>query len=362
MDVYNQLLGNYISYERLYAMSSRALYGESIDKGELNLFIDMQSFTKNMWNPVPYDYKDDTVVTASIVNACAHYRNYFWTRHMCKTNIYVIWGENTQPYFPYPNYNIHFLQQVSMARAANVSPTIHLIDAAKSGLEFLCKYLPQIYYVDGDLNEVSVTIYNLVANGMVKQGIPNIILSKDVYAYQLVTNLQSTFVYRPKKKYINNELVDQSWVVTKKNVMKAYRYAMDYVPSLTKDPEWFEFNNVLALSGMTKRHVKGFYRFNRACEIINNIRQTLPPSSKVDIHGLDVGLATSHGYKTVSSEGLSVIDIDNILNVVINARMMMNTPSFIKIKEGLVDLYNPQGVMEIGDKEFISYPLELGEL
>lgn len=360
MDIYNQLLGNYISYVRLYAMSSKAL--QSIDKGELNLFIDMQSFTKNMWNSIPYEYKDDTVVTAAIINACAHYRNYFWTRHMCKTNIYIVWGENTQPYFPYANYNIHFLQQVSMTRAANMSPTIHLIDAAKSGLEFLCKYLPQIYYVDGGLNEVSVTIYNLVTNGMAKQDIPNIILSKDVYAYQLVTNLPSTFVYRPKKKYFGNELVDQSWVVTKKNVLKAFRYAMDYVPGLKQDPEWFEFNNILALSGMTKRHVRGIYRFNRACEIIASIKQTLPPDNKIDIHGLNVGLATSSEYRSTSPDGLTIIDIDNMLNVVVNANMMMNTTQFVELKKGLIDLYDPYGVMEISNKEFTVYPLELGEL
>ena len=362
MDIYSSLLSNYISYDRLYAMSNKALYGERVDKGEINLFLDMQSFVKSLWSNMPYSYKDDTVVTASIINACAHYRNYFWTRHMCRTNIYIVWGENQQPYFPYVNYNAHLLMKIAAIRQMNISPSDRLISSARESLAFICKYLPQIYYVDGGLNEVSATIYNLVTNGMTKQGIPNIILSKDVYSYQLVTNLPSTFVYRPKKKYINNELVDQSWVVTKSNIFKAYRFAMDYASGISADPEWHEFNIVLALSGMTKRHVRGIYSFNRACTVLNKLKESLPPNGQYTIYDVDVILYSTSGMKCATNDGLSVIDLNNILNVVVNAGMMQNSPDFIKLKEGLIDLYNPQGIMELSDKEFTEYPLELGEL
>ena len=38
-DLYSTLLGNYISYERLYAMTMPALYGDRDQFGEVNFFI-----------------------------------------------------------------------------------------------------------------------------------------------------------------------------------------------------------------------------------------------------------------------------------------------------------------------------------
>ena len=95
MDLYDMLFQNYITYDRLYAMSSKALYGERVERGEINLFLDLNSFTKRIWYAFPpYEYKNQNVLVASIINACGHYRQYFWTRHMCKTNIYLVWGWN----------------------------------------------------------------------------------------------------------------------------------------------------------------------------------------------------------------------------------------------------------------------------
>lgn len=359
MDLYNLLLSNYISYDRLYAMSSKALYGERIDKGEINLFIDLNSFTKRIWD-IQFEYKNDNVITASIINACAHYRNYFWTRHMCKTNIYLVWGWNFKTYFDYPNYNIHFRECVRSKDQSFGIPT-SLINSMKEQLKFICPYLPQIYFIDGDINEVSVMIYSL-ATTIVKQNIPNIIVSKDIYSYQLVSYLPSTFVYRPKKAYSNNQLIDSSWVVTKTNIYKAFRYHMGYVQT-PDNPNYYDLSLVLSLSGLTKRHVRGITTFNRSCKIINQVNQISLPSNKLDIYSLNIMLSEEFKMNTVTQEGLNIISIYNILDVAVSCRMMQNTtPISISIKESIIDKYDPNGIMDLANKEFDEYPLELGEL
>ena len=358
MDLYDMLFQNYITYDRLYAMSSKALYGERVERGEINLFLDLNSFTKRIWYAFPpYEYKNQNVLVASIINACGHYRQYFWTRHMCKTNIYLVWGWNMNPYIPYNNYNAHFHGAVSADM--QMGGSIHkMVDSTIEQLKFICPYLPQVYFVDGGMNEVSVVIYNLVRDN--EKNIPNIVLSKDVYAYQLVASLPSTFVYRPKKSFVDNTMQDLSWVVTKTNLFKAYRHENGYSqknrgkehPSIF----YYNFELVLALSGMTGRHVPGACSFNEGCRVLINV---LPEAAErnCDIYELGVALSQSGKYA-----GYDPLNVYNLLSVEVGANFLHGSPEWITMKEGLVDLYNPQGIMELGDKEFVEYPLELGEL
>ena len=358
MDLYNALLQNYISYDTLFALTHRAIYEiDNIDKSEINLFIDLNSYTKQMFNNPHYEYKNANVLTASIINACAHYRNYFWTRHMCKTNIYLVWGWNTSPYFPYPNYNAHYLQKVQTCEAMD-DQSIHLISLMKDQLKFLCPYLPQIYFVDGGMNEAAVVIYSLARE--YSRNLPNVILSKDIYAYQLVVALPITFIYRPKKIFMDNIMHDSSWVVMKKNLFKAYRHEMHYAQSNENKPipdvYFANLSLVHSLSGMTKRHVKGICSFNQACR---ELIRLLPEAAemKCDVYQLEVAMQQSRKYPLYNPSMIfPVLDIES------NANAMIQTPDWITMKEGITDLYNPQGVMEISDKEFAEYPLELGEL
>lgn len=359
MDLYSRFLNNYIPYDRLFVMT-RGAFGDRIDRGEINLYIDLHSYLNRLWDNVNYEYKNDNVLAASIINACAHYRNYFWSRHMCKTNIYLVWGWNTNPYAQYPGYNKHHLDAIQAG--CTLTPwKDQMLAYTKDQLKFLCQYLPQIYFVDGGQNEVAVTIYSLASNGLVKTHLPDVIISKDVYAYQLVAGLPFTFVYHPKSKFMDSHPMNISWVVTKANLFKAYRYAMGYKTEgeLILNPT--NLRVVLGLSGMVKRHIKGLMSFNQACK---QVARVLPEAAErqIDIYQLETALEMNNLPVVSPSDGLSIIDIHNMLDLQWNANLLADSPTFISMQEGLVDLYNPQGVMEIANKEFNEYPLELGEL
>lgn len=361
-DLYNMLLSNYIGYERLYAMTIPTLYGDRQETGTINLFIDLNSFFKRLWDPRGYTYKADNVLAASVINVCSHYRNYFWTRHMIKTNIYLVWGNNT-PVYQSPEYNAHYRERVA---SASVRGAQELLDTNIKALEFLCPYLPQIYFINGEMNEVAGIIYTLVSS-MAGKDLVSIVLTKDIYAYQLVAFCPNTFVYRPKKSYdqASNQMVDSSWVVTKTNLYKAMK--LELGNKITQDmpshPRYLEF--VLALSGLRARHVKGIMTFNRACATVASLEEDRPECFQ-DINNFEytVLFDTPTRCKGI---GFGVpgdlVTRRNILSVVMASEMLQKDPKYFSImNDGIHDLYNPQAVMEISDHEFVEYPLELMEL
>lgn len=356
-DLYSTLLGNYIGYDRLYSMTIPSLYGDRQDATSINIFIDLNSYLKRLWDPRGYSYKADNVLAASIINACSHYRNYFWTRHMIKSNIYLVWGNNT-PTYQFPDYNAHYRERVA---SASVRGAQELLDTNIKALEFLCPYLPQVYFLNGGMNEASAIIYTLASDST----IPNIVLTKDVYAYQLVAYCPNTFIYRPKKQYIDNQIVDASWVVMKKNLYKAMKYEM-HLKTATDCPSharYLEF--VLALSGLRDRHVKGIMTFNRACTTVASMEEDRPECFQ-DINNFEYTLLfdTPERCKGVGfGEPGDLVARRNILSVSMAAEMLKRDPKYLNImNDGLQDLYNPQAVMEISDHEFVDYPLELMEL
>ena len=358
-DLYNTLLGNYISYERLYAMTIPTLYGDRKEAIEVNIFIDLNSFFKRLWDPRGYSYKADNVLAASAINACSHYRNYFWTRHMIKSNIYLVWGHNMPSHLSV-SYNAHYRERV--ASASELRGAQELLNTNLKALEFLCPYLPQVYFINGDENEVAAIIYTLASNST----IPNIVLTKDVYAYQLVAYCPNTFIYRPKKRYIDQVgLVDESWVVMKKNLYKAMKYEMDYKITADAPSHVRYLEYVLALSGLRARHVKGVMTFNRACSTVMSLEEDRPDGLQ-DIHNFEYTLLFDTPTRC---RGLGVgqpgdlVERRNILHVVNTAEILQKTPKYLSMMQnGIQNLYNPQAVMDISNQEFVDYPLELMEL
>ena len=356
-DIYQSMLSNYISYDRLFHLMKAALYGGRENSSRINLFIDLNSFFKRIWDARPFGYKSDNVLAASVINACAHYRNYLWSRHMVKATIYLVWGYNTPPGMPL-EYNAHVRERI-----ATLPRSRELLDINKRALEFICPYLPEVYFIDGGEYEVSATIGTLMSNS-----IPNVILTKDVYAYQLVAYYPNTFVFRPKKERSDDDIrriEDGSWVVTKTNLFTAIRKEMGYkrekgqpTPDNARD-----LRSVLALSGLRARHIKGITTFNKACEIVQ-ILEHVDPDRLDDVVKFEYSMLYDKRpeYKLNVNEGCNIAERGMCLDAQNAAFKLVSTPQIVKIKSGIVDLYNPKAVQEISDKEFEAYPLELMEL
>lgn len=364
-DLYNALLGNYISYERLYAMTMPALYGDRDQFGEVNFFIDLNSYLKRLFDPRPFGMKADNCITASVINCCAHYRQYFWTRHQIKTNFYIVYGSNCPPDKPL-EYNAHHRE-----RLYSLAPeTLSLMQSTLNQLTFLCTYLPEIYMIDASDYETAGAIACLMDCIRMNSRMtpPNIVLTKDAYAYQLVAKYPSTFIYRPKKNYVDGHLVDNSWVVLKRNLYKALAVEMGYKVTVDFYPnDVNKIDLVLALSGLKDRHIKGSCSYNKACGIIRYLEDNEAETISHGLEGLEYYFNSPNCYfklpkvteDVTSGEARARYDMLNL-----NAAKLAYLNSFTStyIADAMYRLYDPQGVQELANKEFIEYPLELMEL
>lgn len=351
-DIYNTLLSNYISYDRLYEMSTKALYGGRDQFGELNFFIDLNSYFKQVWLPMEYGYKAENVLAASVINACAHYREYFWSRHRVKTNIFLVWGYNCPTELP-PEYNAHFRERVATNQRAR-----ELVEKNLEILRVLCPYLPEIYFLDGGEHEVAGVIYTLASDARL-----NVILSKDVYTYQLVAHCPNTFIFRPMKTNYMGAMADTSWVVTKTNLCKAYRKDLKIAvkPDVLEKPS--DIYYVQALGGLKARHIKGDMVFNRAIEVIADI-ECHTPEQLNDIQTFVYSMIYNpiDQVKGIAFNKDAVPVRADMLDVRKAAARFTASVKYPEALNSILDLYDPDGIKEIASKEYIAYPINIYDL
>ena len=71
-------------------------------------------------------------------------------------------------------------------------------------LNLICPYLPDIHFIPTDY-ETSVVMGYLIQNQS-DMSIPNLIISKDIYPLQMVTQYPNTYYVRPYKEEKGNEV------------------------------------------------------------------------------------------------------------------------------------------------------------
>lgn len=358
-DLYYALLGNYVSYERMFPLAQKILYDYRAEKGEVDIYIDLNSYMKPLWYSFnTITYKNINVLTANIINCCAHYRNYFWTRHYTKTNFYLVLGSNCPDTKP-PEYNAHYKERVNTAAIAGWQ--FPMIEFTKKALGFLCKYLPQIYFIDGENFETGGVIYTLIERHPERNAIPKVVLSRDAYCYQLVAYCPNTFLLRPKKKRDNGTMSDLSWLVMKENLYDAMRVEMGYKRDMSNPGYVSHLDCVLAFGGLKARHVRGILPFSRACNLIATIEQQAPEQlDNAEKLEYSIKFNPIPAEKGINAAGLSLIS--NMLDIRMASSDFKQSPLCVEMDKSIVDLFNPQSIMEISDHEYTDYPLELMEL
>lgn len=356
-DLYYALLGNFVSYETLFPISKKLLYDYRGEAPQLDFYIDINSYIKSFWYPRKYSYKNINVLTANLINCCAHYRNYFWTRHTMKTRFFLVWADNIPESKPL-EYNAHYKERVNTASIAGWQAP--MINFTKKALAFLCKYLPQIYFIEGGTNETAGVISALIKQNSVPAN-PKVILSKDAYCYQLVAYHPNTFILRPKKRKINGNSVDASWLVTKTNLFNALKEELGYKQTAVFPSNVQHLDCVLGLSGLKARHIRGVMTVSKACDLIAAIEQAAPEHlDSPEKLEMSIKLNPVDVERGVNPIGLSITA--NLLDARIDELAFVSSPLFVEVSKSIVDLYNPQAVMEISNHEYQDYPLELMEL
>ena len=188
------IASSYVRYDTLGPLISNAFRGSTAT--EVNMYIDLYSIMKSLYGDgYVVDIKDDKSFTASIINMCAHYREWFRFNLGVYVKIFIIHSFNC------PEINNKFVcnYNSSMKRKVEINKSMtDFINYNSELLETLCPYLPDIHYIKTDFESAVVTSFIIdkeVASGNIN---PNIILTKDLYNIQLLLH-PSTVILRSRK-------------------------------------------------------------------------------------------------------------------------------------------------------------------
>ena len=197
VSVENIIYGSFVKLGRLDQIVYDTFSNSSISSAtEINIFVDLYSVLKSIFSEhYRTQINNYTDITSGIINLCSHYRRFF-RKLQVKSNFFLIMSYNTcdinRKYVG--NYNDEF------KRKSEIKMFKELADNNFKLLNLLCPYLPDIHFIMSTRNyESSVIMANLIERYM-GNGIPNLILSKDLYPLHLTAIYPYTAYLYPIKQ------------------------------------------------------------------------------------------------------------------------------------------------------------------
>ncbi len=359
----------FIHYDRLYGLCKHLIY--NIDRCRwVDLYIDMNSILAQMFikNYKIFDYNS---ITSSLINMAIHYKDFFRSRFGINSRVFIIYSNNfpSKPREILPCYNHrNYLMYINNAEL------VDLINHNCELLELICKYLDGIYFIKDDNQETSVLIKEIIAdqikfkynalniNTMDFSIYPNIIITKDLYDYQLVALDNFTFILRPRK--IDGE--DKSWCVSKTNLFKAIKKELggniDNIPENYKIINSGLLSIFFSIAGLKSRNIKSIHTYNKTIDILsaaitnNNILNEYNSDIEYCIDSLG-------SYSTKISENKNdIINRYNAIDIIKNHNIYSITQNAIQIKSSIVDLISPMSLQEINEQYFSTNPIDIYRL
>lgn len=338
---------NYVKYSRMTEIINE-VYVNS-DATTINVYIDMYSILKPLYSSMEYEIKDYSALTAGIINMCAHYREFFRTRYNTESKYFIVYSKNCN-YINnqfYLDYNSKMVSKYNSNKKADdmILNNIEL-------LSILCPYLPEIYFIPSTF-ETGVVIYDLICRNELLDNSPHMIITKDIYNYQLVPSRNNITIVRPKK-YNGNDI---SYYLTNSNLLNTYIEER----KVKTNPKFLDpglLSLIMTLSSVSDRNIKSLFNITTSINLLSNAVQNyrIPNGYNSDIelvwnaiysNKFKIGYTTfEHRFKTI--------------DIISQHMIFINSPESKKIQ--LSDLFDPENVKAINNKYFKTTPLDLNRL
>jgi len=350
----DQIIGNYmVRYNRLDQLIPFAYDGSNARN--INIYIDLYGLYYTLFSRSFRTSTNDYLkMTSALVSLCSHYRKYF-RRIGVYCKIFFVSSYNTPEYNTKAlnGYNRIMLDKLTNNEVHNM--VLLNIDLMK----ILVDYLQDIFFITTNY-ESTVAIRYLIVNEMDRGNFnPNMIISKDIYPLQLVTEFPSTTLLRPKK--LNNQDISEIvypaenrlFVPSFWNFVAGYR-------NLKIDPKNIyihPINFVLysALSRFPERGIKSMVNSTAANNMIYSVVQDTP--TRLDVETLYM---TCNGVlQTIPETKLS--QRFNVLAAYgLQYDLFLQSAERFDIR--LNNLKNPEALSTINATYFSDDPLDLYDL
>ena len=353
------VLNNYVKYERLQELINFAYAGSSAT--EINIYIDLYPIIRSIYSDrYRVTYNNTMELVPLLINMCAHYKYFFSRKYNVHSTIYLVAGKNIPQVSELlvPNYNF-------VMKSRNNGP-IHKVmdDMVRINfdiMKILAPYLPDIHFVESEF-ETSVAIGYIISK-QENPYVPNIVISKDIYGIQLVTNsrFNNTSFIMPCKVTENNITRDISVIIRSTLDQNTWSDFWNFIihhrnssqlPNIFIDPA--NISPILTLSGLPERSINSLMQFRTAYSMIQQIVGTNCSQCSIETLYNTFDLDGKHP-KHIAENRFHVIDIIYQLDAIYS----ISSEALLLKFENKQD---PETVRKICDKYFASNPINLDKL
>lgn len=345
----NVVLGYYVKYDRLKYLIDAQFAGSNAT--EVDIYIDIKDILYRLDRHLTNTHlpvKNPLILTSSIINMVAHYRNFFATRYNCTSRFFLIdsIGELLA---------CKYCSEFSVPQLSN-----YMIGVYNTNLEFLpliCQYIYNVQFVAVSTNVVTkaLSIYDIE-----RKNNPSIIISKDPYIIQASAHENFYVLVPTKKKGEDISILSNS-----------YRACTDYVYMISKGKSGVNMTKLvvipvnllpmlMAMTRVPTRSLKNIINIPTAMQRLEDIyvkpQLQYYPSDIPNFlkHLLD---NSPHFNKAAMIEyRYKACDATNTLY---NGYKMH--PEYITYN-GIVNLYDPDSIKVINNEHFKDCPLDLNVL
>lgn len=385
------LYGSFIKYEYLDQLLAMSLATDRYNfTNEVDIYIVLNDYFK-------YAYRKSVIVehplsiTSTIINMIGHYRTYFARRNV-KTNFIMIYSDWSHPYSKryIGSWNKTTLQEMNINN--DTSGITNVIKDNIGVLKILVPYLPNIYFKYTN-REPAVPIYDFIVKRRMARNpsdiVPNIIITRDLYNFQIVDNDEDSFIYYMTKKQqgetilraiscdtvlyhflnLSRKINDFGWLMEKCNkhgVRMITQENIDRIRHNKIEPASIKFKNsylalLMALSNLPCRDIKSLLNVKKACDIIIKLDKMNLSCTKIE-EMINIEFVYNAIKKDLPDNLIPEMLFNRFKAIDIKGQLIdyINSP---ESKEDIfLDLYDKEGLMNINSEYFKYNPIDLSRL
>lgn len=339
---------NYVRYDRLNEIIPMSTLVQSSSDTTM-FYIDLNSVLKPIYqeNVLIDDYE---AITSCIINMCAHYREYFWTRYKVNAVFFIVYSNNTPSFntLMYPDYNnnMKFLLSANKLKYSIVENNFKL-------LSLLSPYLPDIFFINREF-ETGVIIQDLIDIYDADSRYTHIVLTKDVYNYQLVgNNNKNVVILKPSKK----NGMDESIIIDRNNLINIYlnKRKSSYNLSININPSLLSL--IMSMSSLSERSIKSNLNISKTLKYIEEMIK-----NNIIINDYNSYTMNIWEYISKYEKDLSPIILSNRFKCIDIYSQVLVYRTLNQSYPEIVNMSDPNSLKMINDRYFIKNPLDLDRL
>ena len=342
-----QIIGSYaVKYKTLIPLINNNYAG--CNDNIINIFIDLAEIYSHI-SHTPASVNSFSVAS-SVINLCAHYRNFFATYYKTDTRFFIIFSNVDDPFCVnrkfIPNYKRKLFVADRLKENNSLFESMNLID-------MLAPYLNDIMFCKTTY-EFGVKVLDIVSH--FKN--PNLIITKDPYNLQLVSEeIGFVNILRCRK----DKDGDSSYIVSGLNAINEMCKVRSIDPAIGAGINPSMVSLIYALSRVPERYIPSLCQLPK---VIKSICKAVSSGLILNEHTVDI----DYVIKILSEQKL--IDIKDpeyvkmryrAIDIEYQYMIYMNDPKEQKFSK-ITNLYDPVAVKEISMKYFKKYPLDLNVL